>query len=131
MGLQIFEPNVRRWQYVEPKPGMAVVNVGDALVKFTNGLLHSCLHRVVAPEAEHQQKPTVKYSLGYFLRPEDDVLLRTVPSPLILQPTEPEHAVTGKEWTDFRTNASKAAKFQATKDWSSVQGTAHKWQEAT
>jgi isopenicillin N synthase-like dioxygenase len=132
MGLQIFEPSVRRWQYVEPKPGLAVVNIGDALVKFTNGLLHSCLHRVVAPPvASSKQESTVKYSLGYFLRPEDEVQLRTIASHLIPQPTRPEDTISGKEWTDFRVNASKAEKFQATKDWSSVQGTAHMWQEAT
>lgn len=36
-----------RWEYVAPREGCAVVNVGDGLVALTGGLLHSCLHRVV------------------------------------------------------------------------------------
>lgn len=36
-----------RWEYVAPRDGCAVVNVGDGLAALTGGLLHSCLHRVM------------------------------------------------------------------------------------
>lgn len=44
------------------------------MVKFTNGLLRSNIHRVVSPPGE-QAKET-RYSLVYFSRPEDDVVLK-------------------------------------------------------
>ena len=44
------------------------------MVKFTNGLLRSNLHRVVAPPGG--QKGETRFSVVYFSRPEDEVLLR-------------------------------------------------------
>ncbi|KAF3035683.1 hypothetical protein E8E12_005279 [Didymella heteroderae] len=37
------------WCYVKPLPGHCIVNLGDALVKFSSGKLRSNVHRVVAP----------------------------------------------------------------------------------
>ena len=34
------------WAYVLPLPGHAIVNLGDALVKFSAGVLTSNIHRV-------------------------------------------------------------------------------------
>lgn len=44
------------------------------MVKFTNGLLRSNIHRVVAPPGE--QGDFTRFSLVYFCRPADEVLLR-------------------------------------------------------
>jgi isopenicillin N synthase-like dioxygenase len=38
-GLQIRLPETEDWVYVKPIPGHAVVNLGDACVKFTAGIL--------------------------------------------------------------------------------------------
>ena len=38
-GLQIRRPDTNEWVYVKPMPGHAVVNLGDACVKFTAGIL--------------------------------------------------------------------------------------------
>lgn len=46
------------------------------MVKFTNGLLRSNIHRVVAPPGE--QAECTRYSLVYFVRPADEVLLRSL-----------------------------------------------------
>lgn len=74
-GLQVLPPGAgAEWEYVRPLPGHAIVNLGDAMVKFTNGLLRSNIHRVVAPPGA--QGDLTRYSLVYFARPEDDVLLR-------------------------------------------------------
>jgi hypothetical protein len=48
-GLQIRVPDTTEWVYVRPVPGSCVVNLGDAMVKFTAGLLRSNIHRVVPP----------------------------------------------------------------------------------
>ena len=83
------------WTYVRPLPGHCIVNLGDAFVKFSNGILRSNIHRVVAPPGE--QGSLTRYSLVYFCRPEDDILLRT-----LVQGgdkgDEEEERVTAKEW---------------------------------
>ncbi|EXF86343.1 hypothetical protein CFIO01_00040 [Colletotrichum fioriniae PJ7] len=55
------------WQYVEPRPGCAVVNVADVLRFLTRDRLKSAVHRVLPlPDVD-------RYSVTYFLRPSDDV----------------------------------------------------------
>ncbi|KAF1943882.1 Clavaminate synthase-like protein [Clathrospora elynae] len=80
------------WTYVRPLPGHCIVNLGDALVKFSSGTLRSNIHRVVAPPGE--QGSFTRYSLVYFCRPEDDVVLRS----LVEGGEEEEEQVTAKEW---------------------------------
>lgn len=65
-----------QWHYVRPLNHHIIVNLGDALVKFTSGLLRSNLHRVVDPPG--QQRGHERYSLVYFARPEDEVVLKAV-----------------------------------------------------
>jgi isopenicillin N synthase-like dioxygenase len=96
----------KRWVYVRPLPGHAIVNLGDAMVKFTAGILRSNIHRVAAPPGA--QAAATRYSLVYFARPEDDVLLTVLRgSPLIDQALRKrvghpgdaqEEAITSKEW---------------------------------
>ncbi len=108
-GLQILPPGKdAQWVYVRPLPGHAIVNLGDAMVKFTNGLLRSNIHRVVSPPGE--QAGCTRYSLVYFARAEDDVLLRrldggdangegVIPE---LAKAEVEEAVKSKDWVLWR-----------------------------
>ena len=65
-GLQVPSTTSKGWDYVQPKPGHAIVNVGDSL-RFLSGFrLRSVLHRVVpVAEMEHEHR----YSIAYFLRP--------------------------------------------------------------
>lgn len=98
-GLQIRLPETEEWVYVKPVPGSAVVNLGDALVKFTAGILRSNIHRVVPPPPP--QEGQVRNSLVYFSRPEDKVMLRRLQGGLTdSQPKsetqEPE--MTAQEW---------------------------------
>lgn len=85
------------WCYVRPLPGHCIVNLGDALVKFSSNKLRSNIHRVVAPPG--RQGEVTRYSLVYFCRPEDDVLLRS-----LMEGGEEkgekreEEGVTAKEW---------------------------------
>jgi isopenicillin N synthase-like dioxygenase len=62
------------WQFVLPETGYAVVNIGDALVSFTNGVLRSNVHRVTAPPSK--QAEFERYSAGYFMRTGDEVIMR-------------------------------------------------------
>jgi isopenicillin N synthase-like dioxygenase len=64
------------WSYVQPLPGHAVINLGDAMVKFTNGALRSAKHRVVpSPGA---QAGLDRYSVVYFVRPCNESLMKPV-----------------------------------------------------
>jgi isopenicillin N synthase-like dioxygenase len=98
-GLQIRHPATNEWIFVRPVPGSAIVNLGDALVKFTAGILRSNVHRVVPAPAP--QNKVDRHSLVFFSRPEDAVVLRRLKGGLIdTQPyadkQEPE--MTSEEW---------------------------------
>ncbi|RDL41683.1 Clavaminate synthase-like protein [Venustampulla echinocandica] len=80
-GLQILPPpsivpdgTEPQWTFVKPLPGHCIVNLGDAMTKFTRGVLRSNIHRVVSPPGE--QATQTRYSLVYFSRPNDDVPLK-------------------------------------------------------
>ncbi|EXK36514.1 hypothetical protein FOMG_09686 [Fusarium oxysporum f. sp. melonis 26406] len=64
------------WAFVRPIPGHAIINLGDAMVKFSNGRLKSGKHRVVPLPGP--QGRLDRYSLVYFVRPADDVLMEPV-----------------------------------------------------
>ncbi|KAK0112452.1 hypothetical protein ONS96_001691 [Cadophora gregata f. sp. sojae] len=71
-GLQVFSPENKgnpdlEWEFVEPRPGCAIVNVADVLRFLTNDRLKSAVHRVLPlPDVD-------RYSTTYFLRPSDDL----------------------------------------------------------
>ncbi|SPJ93316.1 related to oxidoreductase, 2OG-Fe(II) oxygenase family [Fusarium torulosum] len=92
-GLQIQSHDPEKqgeWAYVKPLPGHAIINLGDAMVKFSNGRLKSGKHRVVPlPGAQGRLD---RYSLVYFLRPTDEVLM----GPVEKYKHEPVVAVGGK-----------------------------------
>lgn len=79
-----------------PRPGHAVVNIGDCVSIMTNGLLKSALHRV-GPVPGYAMPE--RYSMAYLMRPENETVLRVLDSPLIPQPTNnSEDVVTSGEW---------------------------------
>lgn len=106
-GLQVLLPRTTTWSYVRPLPGHAIVNLGDALVKFSGGILRSNLHRVVAPPGEQARE--TRYSLVYFMRPGDEVVLRRVEGGLVpaLKEGEVEEEVTSKGWIGDKAQAGK------------------------
>lgn len=79
-GLQIqsLQPeNAGQWCFVKPLPGHAIINLGDAMVKYTNGTLKSAKHRVVP--APGLQATVDRYSVVYFSRPADQAIMEVLP----------------------------------------------------
>lgn len=108
-GLQILPPGeAAEWCYVKPLPDHAIVNIGDAMVTFTNGLLRSNPHRVVMPPG--QQAKETRHSLVYFMRPENDVIMRKLEGrdgviPITMATGEEDLAaggLTAEKWVEKR-----------------------------
>ncbi|MCL6707686.1 isopenicillin N synthase family oxygenase [Pseudomonas sp. R2.Fl] len=59
-GLQVFDKNEETWIHADPLPGTFVVNLGDAMARWTNDLYKSTLHRVVNASSRE------RYSVPFF-----------------------------------------------------------------
>jgi len=135
-GLQVLPPGKdAQWCFVKPLPGHAIINLGDAMVKFTNGVLRSNIHRVSSPPGA--QGDHTRYSLVYFCRPEDDVMLKRLEGSDMIPPLadgEQEEEVRSKDWIirralGHRVNMHKDAA-SAAADWDKGLGTESKSQRA-
>lgn len=78
-GLQILAPgkatnDEQAWLYVRPTPGCLIVNLGDAMVQWTGGLLRSNCHRINFAPGE--QRFVDRYSLAILVRPERNATMR-------------------------------------------------------
>ncbi len=82
-GLQVQGPG-GEWLDAIPVPGSLVVNLGDAMARWTNDRWRSTMHRVVVPERRRQ-------SIAFFHNANWDALIDCIPS--CLEPGErPRHA---------------------------------------
>lgn len=80
-GLQILAPDRSpaddsAWLWVRPCPGCLVVNLGDAMVQWTGGLLRSNVHRIkYAPGAQRFRD---RLSLALLVRPERNARMKNL-----------------------------------------------------
>jgi isopenicillin N synthase-like dioxygenase len=91
-----------------------LVNVGDLLNYWTNGLLKSAVHRVIFPE---DGKGEDRYSIAYFCHPIDEARLEAVPSTLVQGlkdgvGTGGGKVITAKEHLEERLKATYASKLR-------------------
>lgn len=77
-GLEVLMPN-KRWLGVKPPDGCLVVNLGDMMNRWTNGLWKSTLHRVTNPRSLNSIN-SQRQTLGYFMHPDFDALIEVIPS---------------------------------------------------
>lgn len=100
-GLQVMLPGTTDWKYVkvcheafysqpptnrntlmQPVPGHAICNLGDAMNIFSGGILRSSLHRIVGPPKN--QSAFDRWSCAFFTRPGNPVILEPLlESPMI------------------------------------------------
>ena len=62
------------WITAKPIEGTILMNVGDLLEIYSNGLFPATLHRVVIPSEELERKKA-RQSIVFFLHPEGDTLV--------------------------------------------------------
>jgi isopenicillin N synthase-like dioxygenase len=63
-GLQVPDKVTKEWQWVQPRPGYAIINVADTLRFLTGGRFRSALHRVFPIDGQVGDR----FSVSYFLR---------------------------------------------------------------
>ena len=118
-GLQILPPGAQTWEYVPPRPSCAVVNLGDTMSLFTNGLFTSCLHRVSPLPGRAMPE---RYSFAYMMRAEDDTRLEGLPSPLA--PEVPKHGLqvglTSREWIERKFANFRVVSRNSEGDWTTT-----------
>lgn len=78
-GLQVLAPDQsatdpKAWLWVRPQARHLIVNLGDAMVQWTGGLLRSNTHRVTYSPGD--QRFVDRYSMAYFLRPERNASMK-------------------------------------------------------
>jgi isopenicillin N synthase-like dioxygenase len=110
-GLQLLAPDSpnakdeRNWRYVQPVPGCAIVNLGDAMVEWTAGILRSNMHRITFAPGEQGTVP--RYSLAYLVRPDGDAPMKRLSGGESLIP-EPEQgeaddsSMNARQWEAYR-----------------------------
>ena len=83
-GLQIYTKNndkdgALEWMDVPPDPSCFVVNLGDLLERWTNGLFQSPLHRVVTPPPTREGSVVAqRFSVPFFFDPDVDAVVKVL-----------------------------------------------------
>ncbi|KAI0828140.1 hypothetical protein BC628DRAFT_1364208 [Trametes gibbosa] len=103
---------------LQPIPGHAICNIGDALNMFSGGILRSNIHRVIPPPKEQAQHE--RWSVVFFTRPNDNVELHDLSqeSALIAEAVAKapmgkyRPGVTAKEWLARRVGAQRYTNYK-------------------
>ena len=107
-GLQVLMPD-GEWSYVRPLSGHAIVNLGDSMVKFSDGLIKSNIHRVITPPGLSSEVD--RYSVVYFSRAGNDVPMRSLMKNGHEQPNE-DIVLTAQEWIAKRVKNLQMANYK-------------------
>lgn len=113
-GLQVLSSDSGKWEWVQPKEGHAIVNLGDGMSLLTNGFLRSCLHRV--GPLPNQAMPT-RYSFAYLVRPEEHTSMTGLNSAFIPAPDQNEPVYDAGEWLKKKYGVLRLETRQEGQDW--------------
>lgn len=125
-GLQTLEPNQKEWKYVVPKPGCAIINLGDAFVKLCGGRLYSAVHRVMGPPGE--QARSNRHSVVYFARPNSDIKLRSLFDPPPKTKEEEDQLMNADAWVANRAKTWNSANYKGQGSYAASRGTEHNYE---
>ena len=84
------------WSTVEPKAGVITCNIGDMLMRWSDDLLKSTLHRVRMPTAEENQDS--RYSMAFFCQANRDQIIQG--------PRKVYEPMTAEDYLKMRINAN-------------------------
>ncbi|WEW56986.1 hypothetical protein PRK78_002445 [Emydomyces testavorans] len=74
-----------RWIQAGPVPGHCIIHLGEQIARLSSGAFRASVHRVCAFPSQERSGP--RYSLVYFARPEDNVILQQLEGiPVVPQP---------------------------------------------
>ncbi|KAI0775945.1 Clavaminate synthase-like protein [Trametes elegans] len=86
-GLEVQNPHTGQFQPATPIPGTIVINAGDLLARWSNDVLRSTLHRVVAPPAkaisETEGITPARQSIAFFCNPNQGAEISCLPTCLV------------------------------------------------
>ena len=77
-GLEVLMPN-EKWLSIQPPDDCLIVNLGDMMSRWTNGIWKSTLHRVTNPKGLNDLR-SQRQTLGYFMHPDFDASIEAIPS---------------------------------------------------
>jgi len=123
-GLEILTPS-NTWSAVPVSPPGTehdasppiVVNIGDLLSYWTNGLLRSTVHRVIFPK-DARRGGEDRYSIAYFCHPVNDAALVPVPSEVVKSKASSSGPNTGR--TVLTAEEHLKSRLAATYGWTGV-----------
>lgn len=111
-GLQIlplgFPNEERNWRWVRPEPGCAIVNLGDALVQWSGGVLPSVMHRVMNPPG--LQAECERYSFAYVLKPDNEASMKKLVGPMATPQEDEDDQYLYEDWLMVKGAASREGK---------------------
>jgi isopenicillin N synthase-like dioxygenase len=84
------------WIEAPPVPGTFVVNLGDLMARWTNGLYQSNFHRVRNNNSEGQ----ARYSIPFFYNPRRDALIECIPTCVAADQSPKYPAITAAQHLD-------------------------------
>lgn len=113
-GLQILGAKSGTWEWMPPKKRYAIVNIGDCLSLLTNKTFRSCTHRVKAAPGQAMKE---RYSFAYFMRPDEDALVKAVSSPLVSKPVRQDEIFTSGEWLQKKYAILRRDTWKKDEDW--------------
>ncbi|KIK67822.1 hypothetical protein GYMLUDRAFT_36601 [Collybiopsis luxurians FD-317 M1] len=83
-GLEVMNPHTGEFIPATPIPGTIVINVGDLLARWSNDVLRSTLHRVVAPRVKMissvETLTPARQSIAFFSNPNFDAEIACLPN---------------------------------------------------
>ncbi|KAI0375814.1 Clavaminate synthase-like protein [Pilatotrama ljubarskyi] len=86
-GLEVQNPRTGQFQPATPIPGTIVINAGDLLARWSNDVLRSTLHRVVAPPAkaisDTEGITPARQSIAFFCNPNQGAEISCLPTCLV------------------------------------------------
>ncbi|KAJ7597562.1 Clavaminate synthase-like protein [Mycena floridula] len=108
-GLEVEDPmNPGTFQSVSPVPGAVVVNAGDFLMRWSNDIIRSTIHRVRAPpnlSPETTMTPE-RYSIPYFCAADFDTVVECVPGTWSAENPKKYEPISAREYLMKRLAAS-------------------------